>query len=146
MRYAPSGSFSVDLPADRALELFTPEGERAWVPGWDPVYADGSPAETPGTIFTTVADGIETTWTIIEIDHLACRAAYARTTPGHHAGTVRVRCEKTASGTCRVNIEYDLTLLEGADTTELQPYEPSAFDAVMQEWQSLLEHHLGRGA
>ena len=143
MRYVPSGRFSVALPADRAIELFTPEGERDWVPGWDPVYPDGSPSETPGTIFTTAANGVETTWAIIEVDRVSCRAAYARITPGRHAGTVQVRCEQTAPAACRVHVEYDMTLLEGADTTELRPYEPSAFDAVMQEWQSLVERHLG---
>jgi hypothetical protein len=30
------GSFELDTSADRALLFFTPEGERAWVKGWDP--------------------------------------------------------------------------------------------------------------
>jgi hypothetical protein len=30
------GSFELDTSADRALLLFTPEGERAWVKGWEP--------------------------------------------------------------------------------------------------------------
>ena len=30
------GEVRVALPPDAAIELFTPEGERGWVPGWDP--------------------------------------------------------------------------------------------------------------
>jgi len=30
------GSFELDLSAGKALPFFTPEGERAWVNGWDP--------------------------------------------------------------------------------------------------------------
>jgi len=148
MRYKPAGSFSVALPTGRAIELFTPEGERGWVPGWNPVYPDRSASETPGTIFTTTANRVDTTWVIIGIDRAAGTAAYARTTPGHHAGIVRVHCEAAESdpGSFRVRVEYDMTLLEGADAAELRPYEPASFDAVMQEWQSLLEHHLGSGA
>jgi hypothetical protein len=32
------GIVRVALPPERALRYFTPEGERAWAPGWDPAY------------------------------------------------------------------------------------------------------------
>jgi hypothetical protein len=30
------GGFSVAGPVDSVFELFSPLGEKAWVPGWDP--------------------------------------------------------------------------------------------------------------
>src|SRR5690242_13132849 len=36
MRMKYTGTIHVPLPPTEALELFTPEGERDWVPGWDP--------------------------------------------------------------------------------------------------------------
>ena len=52
IRHTLSGTVAVPLSPDEALALFTPAGERAWAPGWNPVY----PAKedtTPGTTFTT---------------------------------------------------------------------------------------------
>ena len=37
MRETGTSEFNVALLASAAIGLFTPEGERAWIPGWDPV-------------------------------------------------------------------------------------------------------------
>ncbi len=55
MRRTVSGEFDLAVSAAEAIEFFTPEGERAWVPGWTPVYPSGESSETPGTVFTTDA-------------------------------------------------------------------------------------------
>jgi hypothetical protein len=31
-----AGGFSIPAPLDKAFEFFSPLGEMAWVPGWDP--------------------------------------------------------------------------------------------------------------
>ena len=134
MRRMASGHFEVALSAGEAISLFTPEGERAWVPGWAPAYASGEPSETPGAVFTTEVDGGYTIWLILEIDRVGCTAAYARVTPEHHAGTVRVGCADAAAGGCVVTVTYDMSLLPGADPAELDVYGDAQFKAMMAEW------------
>ena len=87
-----SGQFEVDLPAVDAIGLFTPEGERDWVPGWDPVYSTADASEAAGTVFTTDHGSVKTIWLILEVDRIQCKAAYALVTSGHHAGIVKVSC------------------------------------------------------
>jgi len=135
VRQQSSGRFEVALPSSAAIDLFTPEGERSWVPGWDPVYPDGVASESAGTVFTTVADGATTLWTIIEIDRTAGAAMYSRVTPGRHAGIVRVWCVDAGPGRCAVKVSYDMTLLH-ADPAELAAYEKPAFDGMMIEWST----------
>ena len=36
------GTFGLPGAPDAAMGWFTPEGERAWVDGWDPVYCSGA--------------------------------------------------------------------------------------------------------
>ena len=125
-----TGTIHVPLPPDRALELFTPEGEREWVPGWDPHH------HSP-TVFATDHGGSDTLWVIT--DQEPRRMRYARVTPGVHAGTVEVRCRPEADDSrTRADVTYDLTELSpkaldhftardhipGAERKLMQPVEP----------------------
>src|SRR3989337_699784 len=71
-----SGTLEVLLPSDQALPLFTPAGEREWVPGWDPQFPSGEDS-SPGTTFTTY--GGRTLWVIVGRTHASMR--YARVMP-----------------------------------------------------------------
>jgi hypothetical protein len=139
-RRAVSGQFDLELPAQEAIELFTPEGERAWAPGWDPTYPAGDPSESPGTVFVTDHGGVETIWLIQTIDTDECTVAYSRVTPAHHAGTVRVTCDDTPLGGCVVSVAYDMSLLPGADPSALDPYDDHPFDAMMSHWSSAIRN------
>ena len=134
MRRIVSGRFELGVTAGEAIAYFTPEGERSWAPGWSPAYPAGSPSEDPGTVFTTEHAGHETIWVIRDIDRVGCSAAYARVTPGLHAGEVRVGCRDVRDGSCVVSVTYDITLLTGADSELLQPYSEGNFAAMMDEW------------
>jgi hypothetical protein len=143
MRQQSSGRFEIALPMTLAITCFTPEGERMWVPGWDPVYATGRASESPGTVFTTVADGVETIWVIIGIDRAAGSAAYARITPGHHAGTVRVRCSETSAGRTAANVVYDMSQL-GEDPGGLDHFAEPDFGRMLHEWSELIAETIAR--
>jgi hypothetical protein len=134
--------FDLPLAADRAIALFTPEGERLWVPGWDPFYPGGERSEDAGTVFTTHAHDVETLWVIIGIDRAGATAAYARVSPGWHAGTVRVECTDARPGRCRVLVDYDLTALSEARAAHLDAYRPEPFAEMMEEWRSAIEASL----
>ena len=134
MRRVVSGEFELAISAREAIRFFTPEGERSWVPGWNPVYPSGESSEVPGTVFTTDAGGVDTIWVVMNIDHGVCVSAYSRVTPGHHAGTVMVRCEDRPEGGCVVSVTYDMSLPPGADPTGLNAYDDESFTAMLSEW------------
>jgi hypothetical protein len=138
MRYSPSGSFELALAAPVAMGLFTPEGERDWVPGWDPAYPAGEPSESPGTVFTTQSGGAITTWLIIRLDRDGGSAAYARLTPGLHAGSVHVQVTRLTDDSCRVEVRYDMTRVADAPGDALEPYRPERFHLLLQEWEDLI--------
>ncbi len=141
-RSIASGRFRLSLPAREAIWLFTPEGERSWVPGWSPTYPAGRPSETPGTVFTTTADGSKTIWVVHAIDTDRYTAEYARVTPGCHAGTVRISCADTSAGRCVVSVTYDLTLLPGGDPKAFDAYRDASFEGMMSRWSEAIRSSL----
>ena len=114
-----SGTVRVALPPERARHYFTPEGERAWAPSWDPDY----PGDHDG-VFTT-HDGA-TIW--LDLGELR----YARVTPGVQAGTVAVDLAPDGAGGTRAAVTYDLTAL-GPDAG-LASF-GADFDAMMAAWE-----------
>jgi hypothetical protein len=123
-----TGAVQVPLPPDQALTLFTPAGEREWVPGWDPAFPAGDDT-SPGTTFLTHE---QTVWVVA--DRTPDSMRYARVTPGVHAGTVEVRCEP-AAGTTRAHVTYDLTALGDPATLE---HFAAGFDAMLAEWERMI--------
>jgi hypothetical protein len=130
MKLVRQGPVRVPLPPDRALPLFTPQGERGWVPGWEPAFPGGDPSATaPGTAFTT---NQQTVWVIA--GRSADTMRYARITPGVHAGTVEVRCEADGGAT-RAHVTYDLTAL--GDPAPLERFD-AEFESMLAEWERLI--------
>jgi hypothetical protein len=134
MRRTVIGQFELPIPASQAIDYFTPEGERSWVPGWDPVYPEGQPAETDGTVFLTIHGDTETIWVIDSIDRTGNTSSYSRITVGHHAGTVKVACIDQPEGGCLVTVGYDMTNLDPHHPDMLNAYNDSEFEAMMTEW------------
>jgi len=133
-RRRASGHFELPVCAADAIDFFTPEGERRWVPGWNPTYPTGVASEDPGTVFVTNHAGIETVWVIAEIDRTRHTSSYARITAGHHAGVVRVSCDDQTDGRCVVTVAYDMTALAPSHPEILDAYADDSFAAMMNEW------------
>ena len=134
MRHRATGSFDLPIPAAEAISYFTPEGERDWAPGWDPIYPAGEVSETPGTVFITSHGDDQTIWTIHAIDRAACAAAYSRHNVDKWAGTVSVRCEDIGSQGCTVTVDYDTTVLPGGDLAILHHFDDEAYEEMMNHW------------
>ena len=131
------------LPIEPAAALphFTPEGERAWVPGWDPepLHAPGGSLSREGAVFTTAAKGQETLWIVLRYDPSAGAADYARVTPGNRLGTVHVRVRADGAGGSEVDVAYRLTSLSQAGEEVLAAMTEEAFASEIAGWQRAIE-------
>lgn len=125
MRIVCRGSFT--LPGAPEIGWFTPEGERAWVEGWDPVYCSGATDE-PGAVWIT--DG--TTW--VTTDRTPTRVRYARVADNGTAGTVEVGLGPDGDGTA-VTVTYDLTATDPRGEPVLHAFE-TGFEAMLAEWRA----------
>ena len=135
-----SGQVAVPVPLDHALELFTPLGERCWVPGWDPSFhypADG--AARAGAVFSTRGeDGRETLWVIVDWQPEHHRIRYSRVTPGRRAGTVEVVCAAGRTGASVAFVTYELTALSEEGEAELAAWTADWYAGYLREWEGAI--------
>jgi hypothetical protein len=135
------GIVRVASSPERALRYFTPEGERAWAPGWDPVYPAAPEDDTAlGTVFVTHGHGHDTVWVVVDRTERSMR--YARVSPDVQAGTVNVQCLADGQAT-RAEITYDLTALRPAAQAALQRF-ADGYDNFLKEWERLIATALAR--
>ena len=131
-----SHAFVVERPLARAFELFTPEGERAWAPGWDPTYlypADGRTER--GMVFTTGHSNEHTLWTMTRHEPGAGVVEYQRITPGSRMGSVLVQCEAQGGARTRVTVTYTLTALTEEGNRMLREIDEAAFREFIEGWE-----------
>ncbi|HRP09269.1 MAG TPA: hypothetical protein PLL69_12360 [Gemmatimonadales bacterium] len=130
------GVVTVYRSFEDTLELFTPEGERSWVPGWEPEYlfrAGGG--DEIDTVFRTRHGGAETLWIVLDHDREGGTIAYSRLTPSLHLGTVTASVEGIDQRSCWVEICYELTGLTPEGNRKLAEMTPKAFASMLEQWE-----------
>jgi hypothetical protein len=141
-RVRRSGSFTVHGSMPDIVPLFTAEGERAWVPGWEPAFPLTDHRHERGEVWTTNGAPGRTIW--VTAQRRADGALFARVTPDVSAGLVDVRCYPGASATTEVVVEYDLTALGPAGTVALE-HLARGFAAMLEDWRVAVGRALDRG-
>jgi hypothetical protein len=136
-----SAELEVALAPSAALALFTPEGERAWVAGWDPTFPVPGRRAGPGAVFVTAHDAESTVWITVDSDERGVR--YARVVSGLNAGTVAVTVVAATPASTRLRVTYDLTALGAAGVHRLDGF-AAHFDAYIAEWEAAITTHLSQ--
>jgi hypothetical protein len=141
-RVRRSGSFNVHGSVPDVVPLFTADGERDWVPGWEPAFPLADHRHERGEVWTTEGAAGRTIW--VTMQRRADGALFARVTPDVSAGLVDVHCCPGAFGTTDVVVEYDLTALGPAGTVALEHLE-RGFAEMLEDWRIAVDGVLGRG-
>lgn len=127
--------------------LFTPAGETLWVEGWAPEYLHPPEGTTQkGMVFRTSHGHEATLWACTEWDPEALHVAYARVTPGSRFGFVDVSCRATDETSTEATIAYSFTALNEAGEALIAHMTASAYDAMMDEWQTTINRYLAERA
>ena len=135
--------FTLGLPVDRALALFTPEGERAWAgEEWDPRYPDPERTEGAGAVFVTAACGRQTVW--VAVDATPASVRYVRTTADVDTGIVTVTCDADGAERTTVTVTYDLTALGPEGRAALAAF-AAGYDQYIASWRTAIERAMGAG-
>ncbi|MGH9258908.1 MAG: SRPBCC family protein [Acidimicrobiales bacterium] len=134
-----SGTFRLPVAPARAFPCFSPEGERAWAPGWKPEYMDPADgALRPGLVFRTNVGGEPTVWLLLRFDESSFEVEYVRLVPDSRVGLVHVRCAPAGAAETEVTVSYRLTALSEGGNRALERFSAEAFAGMMDEWRTAI--------
>ena len=129
----------IPLEVAECLPLFTPEGERSWVPGWEPDYLHPRDGRiVSGMVFRTGHGAEQTLWTVVDYEPGLGRARYSRVTPDSRVVLVEISCTTSGLGEAEVRVTYSLTGLSPAGNDAIERLVGSAFVAMIEEWRTLI--------
>jgi hypothetical protein len=135
------GSFELDASADKALLVFTPEGERTWVKGWNPkpVYPPQQGVMfKANSVFRVDQDEEHSLWTIVEADSREHVAEYIYVVEGERLSRVRVQIEPLSERHCRVHVHYVHTAISEKGVEFVAGVTEEAYAKKMRDWQRMV--------
>ncbi len=138
-----TGGFMVSAPVEVAFELFSPEGERLWVPGWAPELLHPPGAEwVRGLIFRTQEELGEAVWVVTALDRKRHAVEYYRVEPGRYVATVRVGCQAKQPEQTDVAVTYTFVGLSDAANRDIAAMSEAAYEEKMKRWQEWISAYL----
>jgi hypothetical protein len=132
-----TGSFPIPAPVDTAFEFFSPLGEKAWVPGWDPelLHPPGV-SWARGLIFRTQEERGEAVWVVTGLDRERHEVEYVRVEAGRYVARVRVRCQAWDATHTDASVTYTFVGLSDTGNRDIAAMSQAAFDEKMARWRS----------
>ena len=138
-----SGDFTLPAPPEEAFPLFSPLGEKRWVPGWDPELVH--PPEVSwdrGMIFRTREERGDAVWIVTALDRERHEVEYHRVEAGRYVARVQVRCSAGAAGGTDVQVTYTFVGLSDVGNEDIAAMSPAAYEEKMRRWAGWITKHL----
>lgn len=141
-----TGVVAMALPSAEAFPLFSAEGERRWVAGWDPHYVHPvEPATGEGLVFqTTNKSGRTATWVQTRYEPAAGAASFVDVVPDHHTAIVDVVVTSDGDGRSRAFVTYRMTSLSSAADDFVRAF-GEAFEDLLAQWAEAIQRHIVEG-
>jgi hypothetical protein len=134
--------FIADAPIEVVWPLFGAQAERAWAPGWDPVFVwPEQAADQQGMVFKIAHGDKAAIWVNTCLDPVARRAQYVYVLPDIVATVITLRLTPRG-GSTHVAVIYERTALS-ENANELVR-EMAAHDRMSgPEWGKQINSHFG---
>ncbi len=134
-------AFEMALPVSELFPLFSPEGEKYWVPGWDYQNVMGTTELSEDYVFLTKSHdhgATDAIWLVKKYEREAHLVEFYRIEPGDKVGLVKVKCRELAAGRTEVEVTYRYIALSETGERFISGFTAEAYVEFIGEWQKLL--------
>ena len=136
-----TNSFEISVPVGDLFPLFSPEGEKLWVPGWDYQNVMGTTELSEDYVFLTTThdhNAKRAIWIVKSFDPDLYSVQFYRVEPEEKVGVVSVVCTELESAKTRVQVTYKYTALSAAGEKFIAEFSAERYAAFIDEWRVLL--------
>jgi hypothetical protein len=136
-----SADFSIDQPIEIMFPLFSAEGEKLWLPGWDYENIMGSSKLHEDYIFLTKKHDHASTgaiWLVKRYEPETYFVQFYKVEPEDKVGIVTVQCRKLTEISTQVEVSYEYIGLSEKGNEFIEGFTSNEYEAFIGEWNNLL--------
>ena len=136
--------FTINQPAEILFPLFSPEGEKLWVPGWEYENIMGSTGLCEDYIFLTKNHDHASTdaiWLVKRYEPEALRVQFYKVEPEDKVGIITVQCTETSDSATSVEVSYEYIGLSEKGDNFIESFTYSEYKKFIGTWKNLLDDY-----
>ena len=133
--------FKIDQPIEILFPLFSAEGEKLWVPGWNYENIMGATELHEDYIFLTKNHDYASTdaiWLVKKYEPESHLVQFYKVEPEDKVGIITVQCTKIAKCTTQIEVSYEYIGLSKKGNEFVEGFTSTEYKAFIGEWNSLL--------
>jgi hypothetical protein len=137
-------AFKMAIPVAELFPLFSPEGEKQWVPGWEYENVMGQTELSEDYVFLTKTHDHRTTdaiWIVKRYDPESHFVQYYKIEPGDKVGVVTVMCTDLGFSTTRIQVTYTYIAVSPIGERFIDEFTEGTYEEFIGEWQKLLSNY-----
>ena len=139
-----TASFEISQPIDMLFPLFSAEGEKLWVPGWDYENIMGSTELHEDYVFLTKTHDHASTdaiWIVKKHDPKKHYVQFYKVEPEDKIGIIEVKCNQLNDTATQVHVTYEYIGLSDIGNQFIKNFTSSEYDLFISEWKTLLGNY-----
>jgi len=139
-----SKSFIINQPVDILFPLFSAEGEKLWVPGWDYHNVMGSTDLHEDYVFITQNHdhaSSKAVWIVKRYEPQNYLIQFYKVESEDKVGVITVQCSPLEESKTEVIVSYKYTGLTEKGNAFVREFTPQKYEEFIDEWQKLLRLH-----
>lgn len=148
-RVEHSKKFRINQPVDILFPLFSAEGEKLWVPGWDYENIMGTTKLHEDYIFVTRTHdhaASEAVWLVKKYDPESHFIQLYKVEPGDKVGIITAACTRVEERLTEVEVTYQYIGLGDAGNAFIDGFTQDFYENFIGEWERLLNTYFASGA
>lgn len=140
-RVKHTATFEIVQAVDKVFPLFSPEGEKLWVPGWDYEKIMGATDLHEDYVFVTKHHDHASTaaiWVVKKYDPESYLVQFYKVEPDDKIGIVTVHCTEVSEAHTKIQVTYEYIGLSEKGNEFVEQFSTSAYRSFIAEWENLL--------
>lgn len=136
-----AASFAIQQPIEVMFPLFSAEGEKLWVPGWDYENMMGSKELHEDYVFLTKNHDHASTdaiWLVKRYEPESHLVQFYKVEPEDKIGVITVKCTAESPHRTKVEVTYKYIGLGPNGDRFVEEFTASKYNDFIAEWESLL--------
>lgn len=139
------GKLTLIGPVEEMFQLFSPLGEKLWVPEWNPeLLHPPSVSWEAGLIFRTREETADAIWVVTRLDRAAHKVEYYRVESGRYVARIEVSCVGNAAQSTEASTVYEFIGLSESGNAEIAAMTQDSYSQKMERWTRWINGYLAR--